>query len=306
MGGAAGAAAAASLFAARPDAKAVSRRRKGRLDDVEHVVILMQENRSVDHYYGTMRGVRGFGDRAALRGVFRQPDPGRPDGGFLLPWHVDTSTVDGKDPRGHDHIWGGVHAQWTAAVRRIANTGEGALTYFTRDDVPFQQPWLRGSRSVTTISARSRDNPLWLFQAYHDALGSAGAAAVQMQVYSGPGEAQRGDVGPGAQTAVSVPVAEAYDLAVHGPNGFLCEGRHPDDHARRRGVRPLRSTPLPAITAGTTSPSRWTRTARTSVASPVTSRTASRASHDRLAARSSLRPPLRRIRGLQCALSPVH
>ena len=35
----------------------------GTIQDVEHVVILMQENRSFDHYFGTMNGVRGFGDR---------------------------------------------------------------------------------------------------------------------------------------------------------------------------------------------------------------------------------------------------
>ena len=34
----------------------------GTIRDVEHVVILMQENRSFDHYFGTLRGVRGFGD----------------------------------------------------------------------------------------------------------------------------------------------------------------------------------------------------------------------------------------------------
>src|SRR5690606_10610113 len=35
----------------------------GTIRDVQHVVILMQENRSFDHYFGTLRGVRGFGDR---------------------------------------------------------------------------------------------------------------------------------------------------------------------------------------------------------------------------------------------------
>src|SRR6185437_10174181 len=35
----------------------------GTVNDVQHVVILMQENRSFDHYFGTMRGVRGFRDR---------------------------------------------------------------------------------------------------------------------------------------------------------------------------------------------------------------------------------------------------
>ena len=35
----------------------------GTIQDVQHIVILMQENRSFDHYFGTLRGVRGFGDR---------------------------------------------------------------------------------------------------------------------------------------------------------------------------------------------------------------------------------------------------
>jgi len=30
--------------------------RTGTIADVEHIVILMQENRSFDHYFGTMRG----------------------------------------------------------------------------------------------------------------------------------------------------------------------------------------------------------------------------------------------------------
>ena len=37
------------------------------LRDIKHVVVLMQENRSFDHYFGTMAGVRGFDDPNALR-----------------------------------------------------------------------------------------------------------------------------------------------------------------------------------------------------------------------------------------------
>jgi len=39
--------------------------RTGTIDDVEHIVFMMQENRSFDHYFGTLRGVRGFGDPRA-------------------------------------------------------------------------------------------------------------------------------------------------------------------------------------------------------------------------------------------------
>ena len=35
--------------------------------DAEHIVLLMQENRSFDHTYGTLQGVRGFNDPRAIR-----------------------------------------------------------------------------------------------------------------------------------------------------------------------------------------------------------------------------------------------
>lgn len=70
----------------------------GELTDVQHVVIFMQENRSFDHYYGSLRGVRGFGDRvpAPLPGgasdVWHQPYAGNAEG-YLLPFRMDTSTT---------------------------------------------------------------------------------------------------------------------------------------------------------------------------------------------------------------------
>src|SRR5882757_7648368 len=67
----------------------------GRLEDIEHVVILMQENRSFDHYFGTAAGVRGFGDRTAVRGrnglpVGFQPDPSRTEG-WLAPFSMNAA-----------------------------------------------------------------------------------------------------------------------------------------------------------------------------------------------------------------------
>src|SRR6266849_5317677 len=52
----------------------------GGLSDIEHVVIFINENRSFDSYFGTYRGVRGFGDRHAQtladgsgKSIFYQP-----------------------------------------------------------------------------------------------------------------------------------------------------------------------------------------------------------------------------------------
>src|ERR1700689_3677320 len=36
------------------------------LKEIKHVVLAMQENRSFDHYYGTLPGVRGFADPTAI------------------------------------------------------------------------------------------------------------------------------------------------------------------------------------------------------------------------------------------------
>src|SRR5215470_18999338 len=41
--------------------------RSGTIKDVEHIVILMQENRPFDHHFGTLRGVRGFADPRAVK-----------------------------------------------------------------------------------------------------------------------------------------------------------------------------------------------------------------------------------------------
>ena len=68
FGAATGAGMATTLFppAIRRALAIAPHRCKGTIEDVEHVVILMQENRSFDHYFGTLSGVRGFGDRLPI------------------------------------------------------------------------------------------------------------------------------------------------------------------------------------------------------------------------------------------------
>ena len=60
------------------------------LGAVEHVVFLMMENRSFDHFFGTMSGVRGFDDHpVGNNGVFAQSWPGGASP-TLLPYRLDT------------------------------------------------------------------------------------------------------------------------------------------------------------------------------------------------------------------------
>src|SRR5258708_7227465 len=56
-----------ALAAPASSAKATDFGRHGDLRDIKHIVVLMQENRSFDHYYGSMSGVIGFGDRSTIQ-----------------------------------------------------------------------------------------------------------------------------------------------------------------------------------------------------------------------------------------------
>jgi phospholipase C len=112
----------------------------GTIADVKHVVILMQENRSFDHYFGTLRGVRGFGDKQALRyqngtGIFQQPDKTRTDLGYLLPYNL-TDQTDGD----LDHGWAGDHEAWNGGQWNnwVPAKTEETMGYFTRNEIPFQ------------------------------------------------------------------------------------------------------------------------------------------------------------------------
>jgi phospholipase C len=75
---------------------------KGKLADIEHVVILMQENRSFDHYFGTLRGVRGFGDPRPMtkqdgKSVFDQLGWARPVKSTAGKWVLELEALkDGK------------------------------------------------------------------------------------------------------------------------------------------------------------------------------------------------------------------
>ena len=126
--------------------------RTGTIRDVEHIVILMQENRPFDHQFGTLRGVRGFSDPRAVKinlplqsgtgttqvPVFLQPagaanvaagfgvppnsgNLGGPADGVpvIPPFRVNPESVSPGLTSlgltylpGTDHSWAGTHAGW--------------------------------------------------------------------------------------------------------------------------------------------------------------------------------------------------
>ena len=120
------------------------------ISDIKHVVVLMQENRSFDHYFGAMPGVRGFSDPTAINGVFKQPDPDNPDG-YLYPFHADTHSTSAQKLPSTSHNWlpqhdsfnnGAMNGFVTARLNSAIDSYDGkaaqySMAYFKRDDIPF-------------------------------------------------------------------------------------------------------------------------------------------------------------------------
>ena len=121
-----------------------------KLSDIDHIVLLMQENRSFDHYFGTLSGVRGFDDPHAVslsdgRPVFYQPDT-LSKAGYVLPFHLDTKTTNAQSLHDLSHAWSILHDSWNAgavdgwvSAHRRSDGSAGPLTmgYYTRDDLAF-------------------------------------------------------------------------------------------------------------------------------------------------------------------------
>ncbi|WP_344408995.1 phosphocholine-specific phospholipase C, partial [Actinomadura nitritigenes] len=139
-----GVAAAPAAAAPKRAAAALPAGFTGTIADLKHVVILMQENRSFDHYFGTLPGVRGFGDKQALRfpngqSVFYQPAPSRPEG-YLLPFRFETGKYNAQNAGGLPHGWTDGHKAWAQGGNNGWTGSKGLQTmgYFTGEDIPWQ------------------------------------------------------------------------------------------------------------------------------------------------------------------------
>ena len=117
-----------------------------KINDIEHVVIFIQENRSFDHYFGSYRGVRGFSDNS---GAFQQPDSANTSNapiGYLLPFHLDTSTTNAACTHDISHDWVPQHKSWdngamdgfvNSRLPTSANDAVLSMGYYTRADLPY-------------------------------------------------------------------------------------------------------------------------------------------------------------------------
>ncbi|MDH2019251.1 phospholipase C, phosphocholine-specific [Acinetobacter ursingii] len=114
----------------------------GSIQDVKHVVILTQENRSFDNYFGTLKGVRGFGDRFSIplsqkRKVWEQYDAKQ---NKILPYHLDSRLGNAQRVSGTPHSWSDGQDAWNHGRMGdwVKFKKPQSMGYYKKQEVEFQ------------------------------------------------------------------------------------------------------------------------------------------------------------------------
>ncbi len=176
----------------------------GTIQDIKHIVILTQENRSFDHYFGTMNGVRGFADpfpipvvnRANIinRTVFVQPTeptnsvtnpaiPGRTQPKTIAPFQLNTKLnfalmrVDGTP-----HGWGDLHWDQGRMNNWPLTKHNHSMGYFGKDDIPFQfalaNAFTLCDAYHCSLAGSTNPNRLFIWTGTNDPLGRGNGPAI--------------------------------------------------------------------------------------------------------------------------------
>ncbi|MFE5914120.1 phosphocholine-specific phospholipase C [Streptomyces wedmorensis] len=112
----------------------------GTIQDIEHIVVLMQENRSFDHYFGAMKGVRGFGDPRPVtlpsgKSVFHQSDGSKVN----LPFRPTSAKLGMEYLQGLNHDWQGGQSAFNKGKydNWVPAKTKATMAHLTREDIPF-------------------------------------------------------------------------------------------------------------------------------------------------------------------------
>ncbi len=163
---------------------------------IDHVVFLMHENRSFDHYFGSYRGVRGFDDPGATD-VFRQAWPDSTQSGVssLMPFHLDTARTDAECTFDLTHEWRAQHLCWdggdmskfvaTHTSARYEGPEQGVLTtmgHYTRSDLEFwyalADAFTIGDNYHCSVMGPTHPNRLHALSGTLDPAGEAGGPII--------------------------------------------------------------------------------------------------------------------------------
>lgn len=164
------------------------------LQDLQHIVVFMQENRSFDHYFGTLPGVRGFGDRFvapaaplaggdSARSLWLQPDASSQRA--IAPFPLDTAAHFGyMRVEGTPHTWPDAQRAWDQG--RMGHwpmaKQNHAMGYFQRADLPFQfalaEAFTICDAYHCAMQAGTNPNRVFLWTGHNDAFARAGGPVI--------------------------------------------------------------------------------------------------------------------------------
>lgn len=210
---------------------------------IEHVIVLMQENRSFDHYFGQL-SASGQPEAEAIPASFGNPDS---RGRWVRPFHLDTTCIPHDPP----HQWESMRAHWNqgrmdrfvveAAHRRPAGSATGGddddddatsggrftLGYFDDRDLPFYyhlantftiaDRYFSAAMAGTwpnrqflyTGTAQKRLAPTAMLRGVRSLFDNLDAARVSWAVYT-DGPARQDCIGWPARAPGVLPIRELY------------------------------------------------------------------------------------------------
>ncbi|HEY9028219.1 MAG TPA: phospholipase C, phosphocholine-specific, partial [Burkholderiaceae bacterium] len=155
------------------------------LSAVKHVVVFMQENRSFDHYFGTLQGVRGYNDPAALMlngggTVFKQSGVL----GTYWPFHMDTSKTSAQCVIDLDHSWTTQHWGVNNGRMDLWIDAKTPMTMggYNRADIPFHfalaDAFTICDQYFCSVLGPTDPNRLYLWTGMIDPHGTGGGPAI--------------------------------------------------------------------------------------------------------------------------------
>jgi len=163
--------------------------RTGTIEDVEHIVILMQENRAFDHYFGTLPGVRGFGDRITVplpggRSVWEQQ---LANGTTILPYHLDATVGNAQRVGQTPHSWPDAQSAWAKGSlgQWPRFKQQWSMSYYEQAEIPFQFA-LANAFTVCdayhcSFHGGTNPNRLFMFTGMNDPFATGGGPAITNQ-----------------------------------------------------------------------------------------------------------------------------
>ena len=149
---------------------------------IKHLIVVMNENRSFDHYFGKL-SAEGQPEAEGFPATWSNKDRA---GVAVKPYHAATTCIKPDCPHG----WAPMHDKWNAgamdgfviASDSDTNNGHFAMQYYTKDDLPFYnflgKTWAISDRYFASVIGPTWPNRDFFYAATSDGVKNTGERAI--------------------------------------------------------------------------------------------------------------------------------